>query len=117
MNENANMLERVEALGTARDTALEQLTLLDQEGVDLRDDIVTLNDDRIALLGIAGQLDAAQRAADAAALIEDYFAVNTEPMDIPENTEFELVTPFCIDGPSVLLFQLSVSIGDKEDDS
>ena len=117
MNVNANLLAEVAAIGTTKDTALEQLTLLDQEAVDLRDDLSTLKDDNEELLGIINGLDDAQKAAEAAALIEDYFAVNTEAMDIPENSEFELVTPFCIAGPSVLLFQLSVSIGDKVNDS
>ena len=50
--------------------------------------------------------DAAEAAAEAA-LLQDFFSVNSEgPVPIPFDTDVMLVGPFCIEGPSVFKFEL-----------
>ena len=54
----------------------------------------------------------AEDAAMGAALIQDYFFVNDEITGITEvNTATVLVGPFCVEGPSVLKFELSATTG------
>ena len=43
------------------------------------------------------------------ALIEDYFFVNEEELQIMSDTGFILVNPFCIEGPGVIDFNLAAS--------
>ena len=58
--------------------------------------------------------DAAEAAAEAA-LLQDFFSVNSEgPVPIPFDTDVMLVGPFCIEGPSVFKFELSATVGTSE---
>ena len=68
-----------------------------------------LNDKVKALMDEIESLKAAAATEASAALIEDYFNVNTEAVTIGAATNFTLVDPFCIEGPSVLDFSLSAS--------
>ena len=54
-------------------------------------------------------LKAAAATEASAALIEDYFNVNQDAINIGATTNFMLIDPFCIEGPSVLDFTLSAS--------
>ena len=49
--------------------------------------------------------------AEEAALIEDFFFVNTDELTVPIATgdDLNLIDPFCITGPSVFEFVLAVS--------
>ena len=53
----------------------------------------------------------AQMSAEEAALIEDFFFVNTEELVVPiaSQPDLNLIDPFCITGPSVFEFVLAVS--------
>ena len=46
-----------------------------------------------------------------AALIEDYFVVNENQIMVATAPMTTLIDPFCIEGPSVLDFALTASIG------
>lgn len=50
-------------------------------------------------------------SAEEAALIEDFFFVNTEELVVPiaSQPDLNLIDPFCITGPSVFEFVLAVS--------
>ena len=56
-------------------------------------------------------LKAAAATEASAALIEDYFNVNQDMITIGAITNFMLIDPFCIEGPSVIDFTLSASFG------
>ena len=45
-----------------------------------------------------------------AALIEDFFAVNDQQINLPPAVEVDLFTPFCLAGPGVFKFELSANI-------
>ena len=49
-------------------------------------------------------------ALENAALIEDYFEVNDEPLVAPESNFYDLVPPFCIEGSTVLDFRLAANL-------
>ena len=70
-----------------------------------------LNDKVKALMDEIESLKAAAATEASAALIEDYFNVNQEEVIIGAATNFTLVDPFCIEGPSVLDFTFSASFG------
>ena len=70
-----------------------------------------LNDKVKALMEEIESLKAAAATEASAALIEDYFTVNKDMITIGAVTNFMLIDPFCIEGPSVLDFTLSASFG------
>ena len=39
----------------------------------------------------------------------DYFSVNAEQIDLPSDTDFDLVSPFCVAGMSVFKFELAAT--------
>ena len=46
----------------------------------------------------------------------DYFSVNAEQIDLPNDTDIDLVSPFCVAGMSVLKFELAATFeSDAED--
>ena len=55
-------------------------------------------------------LQAVVEALEAAALIEDYFEINSSPFDIGPGDSFVLVDPFCVEANTVLDFKLSVTL-------
>lgn len=60
---------------------------------------------------LSNNVDALVMAADdaaAAALIEDYFTVSDEGMVVGETSNL-LVGPFCVDGPGIFKFELSLT--------
>ena len=57
---------------------------------------------------IEGLSEAAEEAA-MSAVIEDYFFVNEEEIEIAAMTEVALIPEFCITGPSVFKFELAVN--------
>ena len=49
-------------------------------------------------------------------MIEDYFTVNEEKLEFANGgDEFDLITPFCLEGPGVFLFELAVNYGSDDD--
>lgn len=70
-----------------------------------------LNDKVKALMEEIESLKAAAATEASAALIEDYFNVNQDMITIGATTNFMLIDPFCIEGPSVIDFTLSASFG------
>ena len=64
---------------------------------------------------VMGLSDAAETAA-MSALIEDYFFVNDDVIEIPTTTEVALIPAFCITGPSVFKFELAANPADEVDD-
>ena len=60
---------------------------------------------------LSNNVDALVMAADdaaAAALIEDYFTVSDAGMVVGETSNL-LVAPFCVDGPGIFKFELSLT--------
>ena len=64
--------------------------------------------DNAALSNDVDALVMAAEDAAAAALIEDYFFVSDEGLIVGLNSD-ELVGPFCVDGPGVFKFELSLT--------
>ena len=64
--------------------------------------------DNDALAADVEALVLAAEAAAGSALIEDYFFVSDEDMIVGLNSD-ELVGPFCVDGPGVFKFELSLT--------
>ena len=62
-----------------------------------------------ALESEVGELKSAAQIRESAGLIEDYFKVNDADVEINADTNFTLVDPFCIEGPSVIEFTFSAS--------
>lgn len=52
----------------------------------------------------------------AAALVEDWFFVNENTIEIPEDIEAQLIPAFCVTGPGVFKFELAVNPSDSVDD-
>lgn len=59
------------------------------------------------------ELQATIKALKSQALIEDYFKVNEDPIDIPHGVIVPLLDPFCIEGPSVFEFSIQASFVDE----
>ena len=57
-----------------------------------------------------GILEGKVETLENAALIEDYFEVNSEPLIVPEQMFYDLVPAFCIEGSTVLDFRLAVNL-------
>lgn len=66
-----------------------------------------INDNEALSNNVDALVMAAEDAA-AAALIEDYFTVSDEGM-VVGSTDDILVAPFCVDGPGIFKFELSLT--------
>ena len=64
--------------------------------------------DNAALSNNVDALVMAAEDAAAAALIEDYFTVSDQTMVVGDTSDI-LVGPFCVDGPGILKFELSLT--------
>lgn len=85
-----------------------EIASLTSTNSDLRSEADTLISENETLAGDVEALVTAAEDAAAAALIEDYFTVNAETMTIGDGSN-TLAGPFCIDGPGILKFELSLT--------
>ena len=50
-------------------------------------------------------------------MIDDYFTVNADQLNFAAGgDEFDLITPFCVTGPGVFIFELAVNYGSNDGD-
>ena len=67
----------------------------------------------MGLMNLGTEVDTLQEEVELledAALIESYYEINESGEQVPMQPFYVLVDPFCIEGSTVLLFQLSVTL-------